>query len=103
MRHNDNYSRDWKRQNWYARYTPAGKNFEKTLEIEKLIELSEKLTQGIPQVRADWYIHNGQIYFGELTFYTWAGWPHFTPKSYDLEYGKNFILPKEKYVEQIIE
>ncbi len=103
LRHNDNYSRDWKRQNWYARYTPTGKEFKKTPEIEKLIELSEKLTQGIPQVRADWYIHNGQIYFGELTFYTWAGWPMFTPESYDYEHGKNFILPKEKFIEKRIE
>ena len=99
QRHNDNFSRDWKRQNWYARYTPTGYDFKKTPEIEKIIEFSEILSAGIPQVRVDWYIHKGHIYFGEFTFYTWAGWPLFTPDSYDLEHGKNFILPKEKFIE----
>ena len=100
QRHNDNFSRDWKRQNWYARYTPTGKDFKKTPEIEKIIELSEILSTGIPHVRVDWYIHDGHIYFGEFTFYTWAGWPLFTPESYDLEHAKNFILPEEKYIEK---
>ncbi len=99
QRHNDNYSREWKRQNWYARYKPTGKDFPLTKEITEMIRLSEIITQGIPQVRADWYVHEGHIYFGELTFYTWAGWPLFTPEEWDYEYGKNFILPKEKYIE----
>ena len=99
LRHNDNYSRDWKRQKWYARYTPTEKEFEKTPEIEKLIELSEILAKGIPQVRVDWYIHDGRIYFGEFTFYTWAGWPTFTPESYDIEHGKHFVIPDKKYIE----
>ena len=99
QRHNDNYSKDWKRQNWYARYKPTGKEFKLTPEIQKMMELSETLTKGIPQVRADWYVHEGKIYFGELTFYTWAGWPMFTPEEWDYKMGENFILPNEKFVE----
>ena len=100
QRSNDNFTRDWQRMPWYARYKPSGKDFKKTPEIEKMIELSEKLSQGIPQVRVDWYIHNGKIYFGEFTFYTWGGWPHFTPEEWDLKLGENFILPKEKYIKK---
>lgn len=100
QRTNDHYTRDWHKMDWYARYKPSGKSFEKTADIEKMIELSEKLTQGIPQVRADWYLHNGKIYFGELTFYTWAGWPIFTPEEWDLKLGEHFVLPNEKYVEK---
>ncbi len=99
LRHNDNFSRDWQRQNWYARYKPTGKDFKKTPEIEKMIELSEKLTQGIPQVRVDWYLHDGKIYFGEFTFYTWAGWPIFTPEEWDLKMGERFMLPEKKFIE----
>ena len=65
-----------------------------------MIELSEILTKGIPQVRADWYVHEGKIYFGELTFYTWAGCPLFTPEEWDYKMGEPFILPKEKYIEK---
>lgn len=100
QRHNDNFDRNWVRQNWYARYKPTGKDFKKTPEIEKMIELSEKLTQDIPQVRADWYVHEGKIYFGELTFYTWGGWPIFTPDDWDEKMGEDFILPREKYIEK---
>ena len=64
-----------------------------------MIELSEVITQGIPQVRADWYVHEGKIYFGELTFYTWAGWPLFTPEEWDYKLGQHFVLPDEKYME----
>lgn len=100
QRHNDNYSRDWKRQDWYARYKPTGKDFALTPAIKKMIELSEALTQGIPQVRADWYVHEDHIYFGELTFYTWGGWPIFTPEEWDMKMGERFVLPKEKYIEK---
>lgn len=99
-RHNDNFSREWERQNWYARYTPTGKDFKKTPEIEKMIELSEKLTQGFPLVRADWYVHEGIIFFGELTFYTWAGWPLFTPDEWDEKMGAWIELPPNKIIEK---
>lgn len=100
QRHNDHFSRDWKRQNWYARYKPTGKDYQLTPEIQKMIELSEQLTKGIPQVRVDWYVHEGKIYFGEFTFYTWAGWPIFTPEEWDKTMGEPFVLPNEKYLER---
>ena len=100
QRTNDHYTRDWTHMPWYARYKPSGMSFEKTPEIDKMIELSEILSKGIPQVRVDWYVHEGNIYFGEMTFYTWAGWPHFTPKEWDAKLGEQFILPKEKFQEQ---
>lgn len=96
QRTNNHYTRDWQPMPWYARYKPSGKTYEKTPEIDKMIELSEVLSKGIPQVRVDWYIHDGKIYFGEMTFYTWAGWPHFTPKEWDAKLGEHFILPSEK-------
>jgi len=99
QRSNDHFTRDWQRMPWYARYKPTGKEIKKTPEIDKMIELSEALSKGIPQVRVDWYVHDGQIYFGEFTFYTWSGWPHFTPEEWDLKLGKNFILPEEKFIE----
>lgn len=94
-RHNDHFTKNWERLNWYARYTPTGKDFKKTPEIEKIIELSEILAKDLSQVRADWYIHNGKIYFGELTFYTWGGWPKFTPVEWDAKLGSWWKLPEK--------
>ncbi|MFC0139813.1 ATP-grasp fold amidoligase family protein [Erwinia mallotivora] len=41
--------------------------------LEKALELSKKLAADFDYVRVDWYIHEGQIYFGELTFTPGAG------------------------------
>ena len=96
LRHNDNFSRDWKRQNWYAFYTPTGKDFEKPAQMDEIIAYSEKLSKGIPQVRVDWYIVDGHVYFGECTFYTWAGYIKFEPEEQDLVMGEWMKLPERK-------
>lgn len=90
----DNYSRDWKRQNWYGNSNkPLGKDFKRPKEMDEIIALSEKLSKGIPHVRIDWYITNGQIYFGEFTFYPWAGYIKFEPKEWNLKVGEWMKLP----------
>lgn len=47
--------------------------YEKPKELDEMIRLSEKLAQGIPHVRIDWYIVNGKLYFGEITFFDGSG------------------------------
>ena len=42
-------------------------------ELEKALDLSKKLASDFDYVRVDWYISEGQIYFGELTFTPGAG------------------------------
>lgn len=96
LRSNDNFSRDWKRQNWYAAYKPKGGIIQKPKEMDEMIRLSEILAEGIPQVRVDWYVHNGRIYFGEMTFYTWAGFAEFEPWEWNYKLGEWIKLP-EKY------
>ncbi|WP_158785042.1 ATP-grasp fold amidoligase family protein [Pantoea sp. BAV 3049] len=41
--------------------------------LYKALELSKKLANDFDYVRVDWYINDGQIYFGELTFTPGAG------------------------------
>ena len=40
----------------------------KPKSFEKMKKLAEILSEGIPQVRIDFYDINGNIYFGEMTF-----------------------------------
>ena len=96
MRSNDNFSRNWERQNWYAHYKPTGKEIEKPLFMDKLIEYSEKLSVGIPQVRVDWYVVDNNIYFGEFTFYTWGGYPVFSPQKWNYTLGSWINLPEKE-------
>ena len=47
---------------------PDDFSIEKPLGFEKLFYYAEKLTSQFPFVRADFYLENGQVLFGELTF-----------------------------------
>lgn len=62
----------------------------RTFDIMK--ELASKLSQGIIQVRIDLYEINGQVYFGEYTFFHHGGFVPFIPDRVDLEWGEKIIL-----------
>lgn len=55
--------------------------------FEEMKELAEKLSKGFRQVRVDLYNVNGQIYFGEMTFYHHCGFVPFTPEKWDYIFG----------------
>lgn len=95
LRSNDNFSKDWTRQNWYAAYKPKGGDIPKPKEMDEIVRLSEILSKGIPQVRVDWYVHEGHIYFGEMTFYTWAGFAEFEPWEWNYKLGSWIKLPEK--------
>ena len=52
--------------------------------------LAARLSQGIPQVRVDFYEIGGRVYFGEYTFYHWSGLVPFDPDEADLRIGELF-------------
>lgn len=95
LRSNDHFTKDWERLEWYAFYKPKGGIIEKPKQMDEIVELCERLSQNIPYVRIDWYIINGVPFFGEFTFYTWAGFPVFTPKSFDETLGSWIELPNK--------
>jgi hypothetical protein len=74
----------------------SDKEIKKPINFEKMITLAKELSQGIPHVRVDFYDVNGQIYFGELTFFTNSGFGKFNPEKYNRVLGDFITLPKEK-------
>lgn len=65
--------------------------------IEEMIELAEKLAEGIPFVRIDLYNVDGQIYFGEFTFYPAGGMSHWDGDvNVDTLWGSWLELPENK-------
>ena len=72
---------------------------KKPVQFEKMRQLAEALSVGIPHVRVDLYEVNGKIYFGELTFSHWSGMMPFEPASWDRTFGDWLTLP-EKTVEK---
>ena len=64
--------------------------------IFAIIALAQKLSNGIPFVRVDFYSVNGKIYFGELTFFPDSGFGRFTNSYQDAEMGSWLDLSKVK-------
>lgn len=61
--------------------------------LDEMLNIARKLSKGKAHVRVDLYNVNKYIYFGELTFYTGAGFIPFTPKEYDKMLGEMLKLP----------
>lgn len=66
---------------------------EKPRELDKMLELAEKLSKDIPFLRSDFYTIDGKVYFGELTFYPASGFEGFQPASFDRKLGNWLVLP----------
>jgi hypothetical protein len=58
-----------------------------------MLRISRILSAGIPFVRVDLYAANGQIYFGELTFFPASSAKPFLPETYDRIFGDMLELP----------
>lgn len=55
--------------------------------LNEMLSASRVLSSGIPHVRVDWYIINGQLFFGEMTFFDASGLECFEPYEKELEIG----------------
>ena len=69
--------------------------FERPEAFDEMKSLCTKLLDGlnIPFVRVDFFYVNKQIYFGEFTFYDWAGLRPFADKAWDDRLGQLIHLP----------
>ena len=72
----------------------SDKPINKPEQFELMIELAKKLSDGLPHVRVDFYESEGNIYFGELTFFHWGGFVKFDPPKWDEKFGEWIRFPK---------
>lgn len=66
---------------------------EKPGSFDIMKVLASKLSQGLSQVRVDFYEVDGKVYFGEMTFFHHGGWTPFTPQKWDYIFGQEIDLP----------
>lgn len=62
----------------------------KPINFDLMKSLANNLSKDFPHVRVDLYNIDGEIYFGELTFYDGSGYMTFTPDSFDEQMGNFF-------------
>lgn len=66
---------------------------EKPHNFELMKELAAKLSAGTPQLRVDFYEVDGEVYFGEMTFFHCSGFAAFHPEEWDRTFGDWVTLP----------
>ena len=84
----DFYDKNWERiNNAGMGYPRSGRNIDRPLCLDKLINYAEKLSQPFKHARVDFYIIGNNVIFGEITFTTGAGFDKFSSYEFDLEMG----------------
>lgn len=73
-------------------YPNIKENILRPKNMEKMIELAERLSVDIPEVRVDFYDVNGKIYFGELTLFDGGGFDKICPESWDKKLGDLIVI-----------
>ena len=66
---------------------------QKPINFYKMLEIAATLSAGFPHVRVDLYNLNGKIYFGEYTFFHFAGFVPMKPEEWDSKFGEYLQLP----------
>ncbi|EOU1579265.1 ATP-grasp fold amidoligase family protein [Clostridium perfringens] len=81
------FDREWNlmRLNKRGKEAPKGFTLEKPKNLDKMFQIAEELSKGLPYARIDLYNLDGKIYFGEITFFPEAG------------YDSNLLSETDKY------
>ena len=72
-------------------------NLDQPENFVEMINLCKVLSKGFPFVRVDLYNIQGEIYFGEMTFYPWSGYVQFSPDEFDYKLGEKFNIDRNKW------
>lgn len=84
----DFFDMDFKHLDLRQGHPNAKSPVEKPETFEQMRKLAELLSQGIPQIRVDFYEVDGKNYFGEMTFFHFCGTVPFEPEEWDYTFGE---------------
>lgn len=91
------YCPDWKRQSFgwgkdESKFKNNSKDIAKPENFDLMCEISKKIASDYPYVRVDLYNVDGNVFFGEMTFFQGSGFDRIFPYEKDLELGDKIIL-----------
>lgn len=86
----NNYYINWQAFNeaQFNHWQTSGQSLKAPKNYEEMVKIAEQLASDFPFVRVDFYVVNGQIYFGEFTFTPAKGTLVFDEDSADFTIGK---------------
>lgn len=83
------YDTNWQPQDFEYNF-PLADPVDAPEQLPQLLELAEKLAKPFNYCRIDFYVVDGQIYFGEYTFTPEGGFGSFKPAEIDRQWGALF-------------
>lgn len=89
----DFYDMDFNHLPFINGHPNSKQDIKRPNSLNLMKELAEQLTIELPQARVDFYDINGNVYFGEITFFHWSGFKKFEPKEWDRKFGEWIKLP----------
>lgn len=92
--HVDFFDTEWNHMPFTRHYPNADVPPEAPERLKDMVAMAERLSEGMPFVRVDFYEVAGQFYFGEMTFYPGSGMEEFDPERWDEELGSWIELPE---------
>lgn len=92
------FDKDWNVLPFERHYPKSQLSIPKPINYEKMIEFSEKLAEGIPFVRIDFYEIDRKLYFGEMTFFPGSGFEEFDSVEWDNKLGDLISLPQNERI-----
>ncbi len=89
------YDLEWNRLDvTYGRHRTG--TVEKPKHFDEMLAVAEKLSQGFPFVRVDFFDTEEKMYVAEMTLYPGGGLTPYHPESFNRELGDQFILPRNE-------
>jgi hypothetical protein len=86
----DLYSPDWKKYQAFFHYPSSNEIQQKPCNLDEMMAISSKLSEGIDFVRVDLYDTDQGIRFGELTNYPFGGRFDIKPKKLSLSFAESW-------------
>lgn len=97
--HRNIYNLQWDMQPFSIQYPSGEANaVKRPPNLNKMQEIAQSLSKGIPHIRVDLYNISGKIYCGELTFFHGAGFEKFTPPKWDFKVGSLIATKQDKHL-----
>lgn len=81
------FDTDWNRQSFRFGYPMDHREFPKPPELPELLDCAAKLAKGHAFMRADFYVVDGRVIFGEMGFTPDSGFNKFFPSEWDRKFG----------------
>ncbi|MFA5450393.1 MAG: ATP-grasp fold amidoligase family protein [Dehalococcoidales bacterium] len=95
----DYYNTKWEKTEISQVSTPLNASIHsKPACLHEMLYFSELLSRNTYHVRIDWYVIEGSLYFGEITFFDASGLDPFAQEEHDILLGSWIHLPIDKRV-----